>query len=75
MCPGQSPNSLRYCLALFPPRRCADPAAPCNALASGNTRVTKYEGTLSGEELKLKVTRETQNGPMTSDVTAKRSTT
>ena len=42
---------------------------------NGNTRVTKYEGTLSGDELKLKVTRETQNGPMTSDVTAKRSTT
>src|ERR1044071_3221275 len=42
---------------------------------NGNTRVTKYEGTLSGEELKLKVTREGQNGPQTSEVTAKKSTT
>jgi hypothetical protein len=42
---------------------------------NGNTRVTKYEGTLSGDELKLKVTRESQNGPQTTEVTAKRSTT
>jgi hypothetical protein len=42
---------------------------------NGNTRVTKYEGTLSGDDLKLKVTRETQNGPTTTEVTAKRSTT
>ena len=42
---------------------------------NGNTRITKYEGTLSGDELKLKVTRESQNGPQTSEVTAKRSTT
>jgi hypothetical protein len=42
---------------------------------NGNTRVTKYEGTLSGEELKLKVTRDTQNGPQTSEVTAKKSST
>jgi hypothetical protein len=37
--------------------------------------VTKYEGTLSGDELKLKVTRDSQNGPATSELTAKRSTT
>jgi hypothetical protein len=41
----------------------------------GNTRVTKYEGTLAGDELKLKISRETQNGPQTNDVTAKRSGT
>lgn len=42
---------------------------------NGNTRITKYEGSLSGDELKLKVTRETQNGPQTNEVTAKRSGT
>ena len=42
---------------------------------NGNARITKYEGTLSGDELKLKVTRETQNGPQTNEVTAKRSGT
>ena len=42
---------------------------------NGNTMVSKYEGTLSGDELKLKVTRDTGNGPTTSELTAKRSTT
>jgi hypothetical protein len=42
---------------------------------NGNTMVSKYEGTLSGDELKLKVSRDTPNGPMTSEMTAKRSTT
>ncbi len=42
---------------------------------NGNTMVSKYEGTLSGDELKLKVTRDTPDGPMTSEMTAKRSTT
>lgn len=42
---------------------------------NGNTRVTKYEGALAGDELKLKVTRDTQNGPQTNEVTAKRSGT
>jgi hypothetical protein len=42
---------------------------------NGNTRVSKYEGTVSGDEMKLKITREGQNGPMTNEVTAKRSTT
>jgi hypothetical protein len=42
---------------------------------AGNTMVSKYEGTLSGDELKLKVTRDTPNGAMTSELTAKRSTT
>jgi hypothetical protein len=42
---------------------------------NGNTMVTKYEGTISGDEMKLKITRETQNGPQTNEVTAKRSTT
>jgi hypothetical protein len=42
---------------------------------NGNTMVSKYEGTLSGDELKLKATREGPNGPTTSELTAKRSTT
>ena len=42
---------------------------------NGNTMVSKYEGTLSGDELKLKVNREGRNGPTTSELTAKRSTT
>jgi hypothetical protein len=38
--------------------------------------VTKYEGTLAGDELKLKITRPGQDGtPVTTEVTAKRSTT
>jgi hypothetical protein len=41
----------------------------------GNEVVTKYEGTLSGDELKLKITRPGQDGtPMTNEVTAKRAT-
>jgi len=42
---------------------------------NGQSMVTKYEGTLSGDELKLKVTRDGRNGPATSEMTAKRSTT
>ena len=42
---------------------------------NGNTRITKYEGTATGSELKMKVTRETQNGPQTNEVTAKKATT
>src|SRR2546423_12427379 len=42
---------------------------------NGNKMVTKYEGTVSGDEMKLKITRDTQNGPQTSEGTAKRSTT
>ena len=42
---------------------------------NGQTMVSKYEGVLSGDELKLKVTRDGQNGPATSEMTAKRSTT
>ena len=43
---------------------------------NGNTMVTKYEGTVSGDEMKLKITRTEQDGtPMTNEVTAKRSTT
>jgi hypothetical protein len=41
----------------------------------GNTMVTKYEGTISGEEIKFKITRDTQNGPQTNEVTAKKSST
>ena len=42
---------------------------------NGNTMVSKYEGTLSGDELKLKVNREGRNGATNSELTAKRSTT
>jgi hypothetical protein len=41
-----------------------------------NTMTTEYTGTLSGDELKLKITRPGRDGnPMTSEATAKRSTT
>ena len=42
---------------------------------NGNTMTTKYEGTVSGDEMKLKITRDSQNGPMTNEVTAKKSST
>jgi hypothetical protein len=42
---------------------------------NGQTMVSKYEGTLSGDELKLKVNRDGPNGPTTTEMTAKRSTT
>ena len=42
---------------------------------NGNKMVTEYEGTVTGDEMKLKITRDTQNGPQTNEVTAKRSTT
>lgn len=37
--------------------------------------VTKYEGTISGDEMKLKTTQDMGNGPQTREFTAKRSTT
>jgi hypothetical protein len=42
---------------------------------NGNTMVTKYEGTVSGDEMKLKSTSDTPNGPMTREFTAKKGTT
>jgi hypothetical protein len=43
---------------------------------NGNTMITKYEGTVNGDEMKLKITRTGQDGtPMTTDVVAKRSAT
>ena len=43
---------------------------------NGNAMVTKYEGTVSGDEMKLKITRNGQDGtPVTTDVVAKRSAT
>jgi hypothetical protein len=43
---------------------------------NGNSIVTKYEGVLTGDELKLKITRPGQDGtPMVTDVVAKRSAT
>jgi len=42
----------------------------------GNSMTTEYSGTLSGDDLKLKITRPGRDGnPMTSEFTAKRSTT
>jgi hypothetical protein len=42
----------------------------------GNSMTTKYEGAVSGSDMKLKVTRTGQDGtPMTTDATAKKSTT
>jgi hypothetical protein len=42
----------------------------------GNSMTIKYEGTVSGSDMKLKVTRTGQDGtPMTTDATAKKSTT
>ena len=41
----------------------------------GNVNITKYEGTIDGDTMKLKITRNGQNGETTSEVTAKRSTT
>ena len=43
---------------------------------NGNTMITKYEGVVSGDELKLKITRNGQDGtPVTTEVVAKRSAT
>jgi hypothetical protein len=42
---------------------------------NGNTMVQKFEGTVNGDEMKLKITRDGQNGPTTTDVVAKKSTT
>lgn len=40
------------------------------------TMVTKYEGSVSGGDMKLKITRTGQDGtPMSTDVVAKKSTT
>jgi len=39
----------------------------------GNKFTIKYSGTLSGDELKLKIERPSQNGPVTTEATAKRS--
>jgi hypothetical protein len=42
---------------------------------NGNEFITKYEGTVSGDTLNLKETRNGRNGEQTRDITAKRSTT
>ena len=42
---------------------------------NGNEMVQKFDGTISGDEMKLKITRQTQDGPQTNEVTAKRGTT
>ena len=42
---------------------------------NGNKMVQKFEGEVNGDEMKLKITRDGQNGPTSNDVVAKRSTT
>jgi hypothetical protein len=42
---------------------------------NGNKMTTKYEGNVSGSDMKLKITRDTQNGPQTTEATAKKATT
>ena len=42
---------------------------------NGNEFVQKYDGKISGDEMKLKITMQTPNGDRTNEVTAKRSTT
>ena len=39
---------------------------------NGNSMVIKYEGVVSGDELKLKIMRNGPDGPVTTDVVAKR---
>jgi hypothetical protein len=39
---------------------------------NGNEMVIKYEGTVNGNEMKLKIIRNGQDGPVTTDVVAKR---
>jgi hypothetical protein len=41
---------------------------------NGQTMVTTYTGTFSGDDLKLKETRQSRNGEQTTDVAAKRAT-
>jgi hypothetical protein len=42
---------------------------------NGNSFVSDFTGTVSGDEIKLKITRQGQNGPQTTEVTAKKATT
>jgi hypothetical protein len=42
---------------------------------NGQTRSTTYSGTIDGDSLKLKQTREGRNGPQSTDITAKRAGT
>jgi hypothetical protein len=42
---------------------------------NGNKMTTKYDGTVSGNEIKFKTTTETPNGPREAEVVAKKATT
>jgi hypothetical protein len=42
---------------------------------NGNTMVTKYSGTVAGDEMKLHTTTETPNGTREGDIVAKKGTT
>ena len=79
---GQMPGMGRGGDAPPPPTEITDGKVDGNNVSftvkrefNGNTMVTKYEGVVNGDEMKLKITRDTQNGPMTTEVVAKKSTT
>ena len=80
---GQMPGMGRGGDAPPPPTEITDGKVDGNNVSftvkrefNGNTMVQKYEGTVSGDEMKLKITRTGQDGtPQTNEVTAKRSTT
>ena len=42
---------------------------------NGNTMVQKFDGTVKGDQINFKITRDTQNGPQTNEVVAKKATT
>jgi hypothetical protein len=42
---------------------------------NGNTMVQKFDGTVKGDQINFKITRDTQNGPQTNEVVAKKTTT
>jgi hypothetical protein len=79
---GQVPGMGRGGDAPPPPTEVTDGKVDGNNVSftvkrefNGNTMVTKYEGVVNGDEMKLKITRDTQNGPTTTEVVAKKSTT
>ena len=42
---------------------------------NGNTMVQKFDGTVKGDQINFMITRDTQNGPQTNEVVAKKATT
>jgi len=79
---GQMPGMGRGGDAPPPPTEITDGKVDGNNVSftvkrefNGNSMVTKYEGVVDGDSMKLKITRDTQNGPTTTEVVAKKSTT